>query len=338
MTDQLILGITVALVALLIAYEAVETWRWRGFDNRPPSRFGVIRFVRGAFGGLVSIVTLRRWRTRRAAPAPPTMHADDAAQQVGDPSSGPLHLQPGRIVVSGAPLASRQPIQPVRPTQQPRQGPSRIRLVRDTLGAALIMGGFVVVFANLMPVRPQGDVKGETATPRVVTVSPLAPSASPSSIDSATLDGATQTPTPALVSSTPSPTTGPVSVAKPTARPQPTDPPPPPPPAPPRPTPKPTKQPTPTPEPAPVVLSFGVNPDRALPLEQVTFTFTCQNCATYSINYGDTTGGSGDVTGGGASADHAYLLPGTYDCFLTLFNSEGGAVIAGPATVTVGVP
>ena len=45
-------------------------------------------------------------------------------------------------------------------SRQPSQGLSRLRLVRDTFGAALIMGGFVVVFANLMPVRPQGDVKG----------------------------------------------------------------------------------------------------------------------------------------------------------------------------------
>jgi hypothetical protein len=301
----------------------------------------VIRFVRRAIGGVVSIVTLRRWRSRGAAPAP-TLSTDDVGRQLGDPPSGPLHLQPGRIVVSGAPLASRQPVLPVRPIQQPGQGPSRLRLVRDTIGAALIMGGFVVVFANLMPVRPQGDVESVAATPRVVTVSPLPPSPSPASIATATPGDPTATPTPALVSSTPSPTAGPVSVARPTARPQPTDPPTRAPTSAPRPTPqptpKPTKQPTPTPEPPPAVLSFSVNPDRALPLEPVTFTFTCQNCATYSINYGDETGGSGDVTGGGASADHAYLLPGTWDCFLTLFNSEGGAVIAGPVTVTVGVP
>jgi hypothetical protein len=68
MTNQLILGIAVVVVALLIAYEAVETWRWEGFANRPPSRFRVIRGLRGALAGLVSIVTLRRWRKPATSP------------------------------------------------------------------------------------------------------------------------------------------------------------------------------------------------------------------------------------------------------------------------------
>ena len=160
MTDQLILGIAVAIVALLIAYEAVETWRWRGFQNRPPSRFRIVRFVRRAVGGLVSIITLRRLRTRRVAPEP-TLTADDVSRRLGDAPPGPVHLQPGRIVVSGARMPIQPATQPVQPIPPPRQErPSRLRLVRDTIGAALVMGGFVVVFANLMPAQRQGAGRG----------------------------------------------------------------------------------------------------------------------------------------------------------------------------------
>jgi len=339
MTDQIILGIAIAVAALLIAYEAVETWRWRGSQNRPPSRFRVIRLVRRAFGGLIAIVTLRRWRVPRAD-AEPTPPSVDAISALNDVPPGPRHLQPGRIVVSGARMPIQQAVRPVQPMARPRSArPSRLRLVRDTLGAALIMGGFVVVFANLMPVRPQGDVEAETATPRVVIVTPGPASPSPASIATATPgpDG-TPTPAPALVSSTPSPTLNAAPTAKPTPQPQPNAPPPraptPTPPPTPRPTPTPTKQPTPTPEPPPVVSSFTGSTDHALPLQPVTFTFTCQNCVSYSINFDDGSQDEGAVQGGG-QAQHSFVLVGTYNVVLTVFNGEGLSEIATPVVVIV---
>ena len=88
MTNQLILGIAVVVVALLIAYEAVETWRWEGFANRPPSRFRVVRGLRRAIAGLASIVTLRRWRKPPDEPWAP-MTDDDLAYRLGESPSGP---------------------------------------------------------------------------------------------------------------------------------------------------------------------------------------------------------------------------------------------------------
>ena len=100
------------------------------------------------------------------------MSSEDVARRLGDapvqgPDGmvGPVHLQPGRIVVSGAgapvirqstapvqPTQQMQPVQPIREPRPPR--PSRLRLARDTIGAALILGGFIVVFANLVPPGP----------------------------------------------------------------------------------------------------------------------------------------------------------------------------------------
>ena len=154
MTDQLILGTAAVVVTLLIAYEVIETWRWRGYGNRPVSRFRVIRLFRRAIGGFFSIVTLRRWRHRNAEPDW-TMSSDDVARRLGaapmsgsDGPAGPVHLQPGRIVVSGGapvirqPMQPMQPMQPVQPMREPRPPrPSRLRLARDTIGAALIRAG-----------------------------------------------------------------------------------------------------------------------------------------------------------------------------------------------------
>ena len=54
------------------------------------------------------------------------------------------------------------------------------RLIRDTAGAALILGGLVVAFANFLPTpQPKGDVLSDTATPaptaRVIIVPPRPP-------------------------------------------------------------------------------------------------------------------------------------------------------------------
>lgn len=310
MTDQLILGIAVAIVALLIAYEAVETWRWRGFQNRPPSRFRIVRFVRRAVGGLVSIITLRRLRTRRVAPEP-TLTADDVSRRLGDPPPGPVHLQPGRIVVSGARMPIQPATQPVQPIPPPRQErPSRLRLVRDTIGAALVMGGFVVVFANLMPAQRQGEVEDATATPRatlrVVVVTPLPVSPSPLSAATAAPGAPTATPTPAPVSFVPTPT--PAPPAKPTERPAAQPPPPAPATQAPKATPRPTKKPTPTPQPAAAIISFVADPT-LLPADggTVQFSITTSNAKHYDINFDDGSADSGSVP-----ADGTLVLTKTY--------------------------
>jgi hypothetical protein len=153
MTDQLILGIAVLVVALIVLYELVETWRWRGFQNRPPSRFRLVRGLRRAFGGVLAILTFRRSAGRHAE-TEPTMTSSELSRRLGDPSvqpdpSGPVHLQPGRIVVSSGP--TRQPVQPLEPVPPPRPPrPSRARLIRDTAGAALVLGGLIVAFANFI--------------------------------------------------------------------------------------------------------------------------------------------------------------------------------------------
>ena len=164
----------------MVAYEAVETWRWRGVQNRPVSRFRAIRCFRRGLGGLFSALTLGR-ASGRNNPSAQDMSAYDLARRLGDAPDGPVHLQPGRIVVSGpaaAPFAT-QPVLPVRPER-----PSRARMVRDTAGAALILGGLVVAFANFLPTQPKGDVLSDTATPaptaRVIIVT-APPSSSPES-------------------------------------------------------------------------------------------------------------------------------------------------------------
>ena len=345
MTDQLILGIAIAIVALLIAYEAVETWRWRGFGNRPPSRFRIVRFVRRAIGGLVSIVTLRRLRTRRAAPEP-TLTANDDSSRLGDATTGPVHLQPGRIVVSGARLPLQPTTQPVQPIPPPRQDrPSRLRLVRDTVGAALVMGGFVVVFANLMPVTRQGEVEEATATPRatlrVVVVTPLPVSPSPLSAASPAPGVPTATPTPAPVSFVPTPT--PAPPAKPTDRPA-AQPPPPATQAPtatPRPTPKPTpkpKPPTPSPEPSPAIVGFVADPS-SLPLTggTVQFSISTTNATDYDINFDDGSTGSGSIPADGTlivTHDYGLLLPGAVQPTLVV-SGPGGSDIR---SVRINVP
>ena len=207
MTNQLILGIAVVVVALLIAYEAVETWRWEGFANRPPSRFRLIRALRGGLAGLVSIVTLRRWRKPPDEPWAP-MTDDDLAYRLGPP--GPVHLAPGRIVVSGARVPPPQPLQAVVPLPPPvAPRPSRLRLARDMIGAALVMGGFVVVFANLMPPSgpvptPTGGVDAAFATPlpsfEIRTAAPA--TAEPSPLSEASIAPAPSPSETVLVSST----------------------------------------------------------------------------------------------------------------------------------------
>ena len=367
MTEQIILATAVVLATLVVAFEAVETWRWRGSENRPPSRFAVVRFVRAIPGGILGIVTLRRWR--RGARLDLTMPSDDVARRLGQPLLGPVHVQPQRIVVSGTRPARRaQPptaIVPAVPQQSPR--PSRARLVRDTLGAAFVLVGFVVVFANLLPVKaePDGSVLDATGapafTPVVVTPQPaasavaLAPAtAEPTPAPTlAPIPAPTPTGTPALVSSTPSPTPvaaataaptpapTPAPTVKPTPRPtpRPTPPPTPPPTSPPtpKPTPKPTPPPTPqpTPPPAAQITAFSA-PGNALPLVSITFSFSFRNATSFSIDYDDNSSGdSGGLGGTGSdSTTHGYALPGVYHVVLTVSGPGGSDA----ASVTVSVP
>jgi hypothetical protein len=349
MTDQLILGITVLVFALLILYELVETWRWRGFQNRPPSRFRVVRWLRRAFGGALAIFTFRRSSGRHATPEP-TMSAYDLARRLGDPTggsdaSGPVHLQPGRIVVSGSRAPIRQPVQPVTPVPPPRPPrPSRARLIRDTAGAALVLGGLIVAFANFVP-GPQGNVEGVTATPKPtpVIVTSLPPSQSPVSIatqspePTATIEpGSAPTPTPALVSSTPTPSPRPT--ARPTDRPQPTA-------APtqaptPKPTPKRTPRPTPKPTPQPAVISnLAANPDHILVGESVVVSFDYSNATSYTINFGDGSGthqfplhGSGTET----VSSEQYQDPGTI--YVVVIVSGAGVSDTDTVPVVVSAP
>ena len=330
MNEQLILGLAFAVVALVVAYEAVETWRWRGVENRPISRFGPIRVFRRGLGSLFSALTLGR-ASGRKTPTAQEMSAYDLARRLGDEPDGPVHLQPGRITVSGpaaAPFAT-QPVLPVRPER-----PSRARVFRDTAGAALILGGLVVAFANFLPTQPQGDVLSETATPaptaRVIIVT-APPSSSPESVASgAPQPSPTQT---VLVSSTPTPT--PVPTPRPTLRPQPTPAPtvaPPPPPVPtprPTPTPKPKPTPRPTPAPTPAVVSFSASTTQALTLETVTFSLDCRNTSTFTIDYDDGGHDSGNLDGSGhGSASHEFILPSDpngYQVVATCSGSFGDA-------------
>ncbi len=349
MTDQLYLGIALLVVALLILYELVETWRWRGFQNRPPSRFRVVRWLRRAFGGALAIFTFRRSSGRHVTPEP-TLSAYDLARRLGDPTigtdvSGPVHLQPGRIVVSGSRAPIRQPVQPVTPVPPPRSPrPSRARLIRDTAGAALVLGGLIVAFANFVP-GPQGNVEGVTATPKPtpVIVTSLPPSGSPVSIATQTPGptttiepGSTPTPTPGLVSSTPTPSPRPT--ARPTARPQPTAAPTQAPTA--KPTPKPTKKPTPKPTAQPAVISnLTANPSPIPVGDAVVVSFGYSNATSYTINFGD---GSGThqfpLSGSGSEsvASQPYQDPGTV--YVVVVVSGAGASDTGTVPVVVNAP
>ena len=124
MTEQIILATAIVLAALVVVFEAVETWRWRGSKNRPPSRFAVVRFVRGIPGGIFGVVTLRRWRNRRAKPDL-TMPSDDVAR----PRLGPAAAR-GRSTFnpSGSWSRARGPS-----AERPRRPPSCRRSRSDRL-------------------------------------------------------------------------------------------------------------------------------------------------------------------------------------------------------------
>lgn len=358
MTDQLILGTAVVVVALLIAYEVIETWRWRGYGNRPVSRFRVIRFFRRAIGGFFSVITLRRWRHRTAAPEW-TMSSEDVARRLGNASvqgpdgmAGPVHLQPGRIVVSGAgapvirqpmapvqPMQQMQPVQAIREPRSPR--PSRLRIARDTIGAALILGGLIVVFANVVPPATQDNhVLDATATPRpsVRIVGPATPapaSASPLSVATSSPDLVpTPTPTPALASSTNPPTPRPTD--RPTSAPAAVQTPPPTPT--PKPTPKPTKKPTPTPKPAATISNLAANPNPAAVGQDVVISFSYSNATTYTVSFSDGAELTQPLSGNGTETvpAHSFLDPGIFAVVVVV--DGPGSPDSASVTVTVNGP
>jgi outer membrane biosynthesis protein TonB len=343
MTDQLILGIAVLVVALIIIYELIETWRWRGFRNRPPSRFRLVRWLRRAFGGAIAVVTFRRSSGRQVSPEP-TMTAADLGRRLGDPTigadgAGPVHLRPGRIVVSGSGMPAPRSIQPVTPLPPPRGArPSRGRLIRDTAGAALVIGGILVAAANLIS-SPQGKVEGVTATPAPtpVTVTSASPSGSPLSIVTGTpgpgaTAGLDPTPAPALVSSTPTPRPRPT--ARPTAQPQPTS-------APtsaPKPTAKRTPRPTPKPTPAPPVISnLAATPGQIQIGQTVLVSFDYANATSFTINFGDGAGTLEFTLSGSepaAVSSQPYQDPGTVNVVVVVSGSGGSNFYSVPVIVS----
>ncbi len=158
MTDQLILAVVALLLVLVLLFEAEETWRWRGSENRPQSRFRIVRFFRRVVGGVLAIFTLRRSsgrHTSKSDPAP--MASEDVARRLGtaDAAAGPVHIAPQRIVVSG-PHRVEAPPPPVPLVVPPLavERSSRLRLLRDTVGATLVLIGFVVVAINVV-IPPQ---------------------------------------------------------------------------------------------------------------------------------------------------------------------------------------
>ena len=94
MNDQLILGLAFLVVALVVAYEAVETWRWRGVQNRPVSRFRAIRVFRRGLGGLFSALTLGRASGRKTPTATDRrrLSAYELARRLAIRPTGPVHL------------------------------------------------------------------------------------------------------------------------------------------------------------------------------------------------------------------------------------------------------
>ena len=248
LTDRLIILAVAALVVLLVVlFEAEETWRWRGSENRPESRFGIVRSVRRAVGGFLAIVTLRRWRRgRRSKSAPAPMASDDVARRLGfGEAAGPVLMAPQRIVVSGPRRVVMDPPPPAVIPPEPIERNSRVRLLRDTAGAALVLAGFVIVAVNVVippqsAPQPSGQVEAATAfAPVVVTPAPTAsPTSIPVGLASIAPEPSLPLLLPGLVSAEPTPTATPA----------------PPPPAAPRktqapaPTSAPTQAPTATPE------------------------------------------------------------------------------------------
>lgn len=141
------------------------------------------------------------------------MASEDVARRLGmGDAAGPVHIAPQRIVVSGShsvdvtPLSS--PMVVIPPLAAERT--SRLRLIRDTVGAALVLAGFVVVAVNVVippatSPQPSGQVEAAIASaPASLTPAPTeAPAASETAVATAEpsptgtgLTSAEPTPTP----------------------------------------------------------------------------------------------------------------------------------------------
>ncbi len=165
-----------------LLFEAEETWRWRGSENRPQSRFRIVRFFRRVVGGVLAIFTLRRSsgrHTSKSDPAP--MASEDVARRLGmADDGGPVHIAPQRIVVSGPRRveAAPPPVPLVVPPLAAERS-SRLRLLRDTVGATLVLIGFVVVAINVVippqspnPLPSGGVLAATSDSPRSMTPTP----------------------------------------------------------------------------------------------------------------------------------------------------------------------
>ena len=288
------------------------------------SRFRVIRFFRR--GSAAS----SRSHPAPLAQAPRRARVDHAergrraaarrrAAGSGPPSAGSDRRVRVRTARRPAmqPMEPTQPTQPVLPIREPRpRRTSRLRLARDTIGAALILGGLIVVFANFMPPGPpDSSVLDATATPKASprVVAPL----SPTPVSASPVPTRRHRPTsgrrPRRRRHSCRPRrarprdrrAGPSRLpadAAPTQAPAPT----------PRPTPKPTKKPTPTPVPAATIsISRLIRPDCGQPGCGIAFTYT--NATTYTISFSDGAEVTQPLNGWhGAVPAHSFLDPGTY--------------------------
>jgi hypothetical protein len=342
MTDQLNLAVVAflgLLVLLIIVFEAEETWRWRGSENRPQSRFRIVRFIRRAVGGLFAIVTFGRssgGHTSSSEPAP--MASEDVTRRLGY-GDGPVHIAPQRIVVSGSQPLDVARLSPAVLVVPPLavERTSRLRLIRDTVGATLVLAGFVVVAVNVV-IPPSNSPTPSAQVLELFASAPATPTPAPTLAPPASQVAlATEEPSPTetvLVSSTPTPT--PTPHATKTRTPQPTAPPPLPT-TPPTSTPKPTKPPTPkptkTPTPAAVITSFTASTLTPAVNETVAFSFTFKNATSYTLDYSDGSNDSGSLSGTALSRDHAFLDPGPYTVVLTVVGPGGQANDSVPINV-----
>ncbi len=325
---------------LVVLFEAEETWRWRGSENRPESRFGIVRFVRRAVGGLLAIVTLRRWtRRRRSKSDPGPMASEDVARRLGfGEAAGPVLMAPQRIVVSG-PRRVEMDQPPAAIPPDPLERGSRVRLLRDTVGATLVLAGFVIVAVNVVippqsTPQPSGQVEAATAFATVI-VTP-APTASPTA---APIGLASIVPEPsllgeALVSAEPTPTSTPTAAPAPrkTQAPPPTQAPTQPPTATPKPTPKPT------PRPAASITSFGADNLSPAVDQLVTFTFSYRNAESFTIYYSD--GGSDGWNLGGSgstSTTHQFASESSGKTLAVVITAQGVGGDSPPKSLNIHV-
>ncbi len=287
------------------------------------------------------ILRVRSEREKHAQLMAAELSFADIARRLGDAPeepapSGPVHLTPGRIVVSAprpATMAAAAAVQPSRMAAaaavQPSRPPAptserswtlspRFRLVRDAAIAMLILDGVLLVgSAVLSSSASTGQVLGESATPAAV-----APSGAPPDSGGVAVALPTPRPTPRPTPApTPTPVATPTLAPTPTASPTPGATPAPTRRATPRPTAvplataHPTTKPTPKPTPKPAAPTVNLSSDVTGgpgPLT-VTFEIWATGATTFMLDPGD---GSNPISGSIGSAmvavPYTYAAPGDY--------------------------